>query len=78
MKLPRRKFLHLAVGVAALSHVSRTALAQSYPTRPVRIVVPFPAGQAPSGLPLTAAKRYIAAELLGPGRACGGRRPLYG
>jgi tripartite-type tricarboxylate transporter receptor subunit TctC len=46
MKLPRRNFLHLAAGAAALSAVSRIAWAQSYPTRPVRIIVSFPAGQA--------------------------------
>ena len=46
MKLPRRKFLHLAVGAAALPVVLRVAWAQTYPTRPVRIIVPFPAGQA--------------------------------
>ena len=47
MKLPRRRFLHLAVGGAALATVSRIATAQTYPTRPVRIVVGFPAGGAP-------------------------------
>ena len=46
MKLPRRKFLHLAAGAAAVPAVSRMARAQTYPTRPVRIVVPFPAGNA--------------------------------
>ena len=46
MKLPRRKFLHLAAGAAALPAVSRIARAQAYPTRPVRIIVPFPAGLA--------------------------------
>jgi|SRR5215475_12253930 len=44
MKLPRRTFLHLAAGAAALPAVSRIAGAQSYPTRPITIVVPFPAG----------------------------------
>jgi tripartite-type tricarboxylate transporter receptor subunit TctC len=44
MKLPRRNFLHLAGGAAALPAVSRIARAQSYPTRPVRIIVGFPAG----------------------------------
>src|SRR5262245_39739938 len=47
MKLPhRRRFLHLAVGAAALPAVTRIAWAQSYPARPVRLIVPFPAGQA--------------------------------
>jgi tripartite-type tricarboxylate transporter receptor subunit TctC len=44
MKLPRRKFLHLAAGAAALPAVSRLAMAQNYPTRPVRIIVGFAAG----------------------------------
>jgi tripartite-type tricarboxylate transporter receptor subunit TctC len=44
MKLPRRNFLHLAAGAAALSAVSRIAWAQTYPTRPVRIVIPFAPG----------------------------------
>jgi tripartite-type tricarboxylate transporter receptor subunit TctC len=46
MKLPRREFLQLAAGVAALPTISRIAWGQAYPTRPVRIIVPFPAGQA--------------------------------
>ena len=46
MKLPRRTFLHLAAGAAALPSVSRVAWAQSYPARPVRILVGFAAGQA--------------------------------
>src|SRR5262245_30755790 len=46
MKLPRRTFLHLAAGAAALPAASRSARAQAYPTRPVRFIVPFPAGQA--------------------------------
>jgi tripartite-type tricarboxylate transporter receptor subunit TctC len=42
MKLPhRRQFLHLAAGAAALPAVSRIARAQGYPSRPVRLVVPF-------------------------------------
>ena len=45
MKLPRRNFLHLAAGAAALPAVSRFAWAQAYPTRPVRLIVPVaPAG----------------------------------
>jgi tripartite-type tricarboxylate transporter receptor subunit TctC len=46
MKLPRRKFLHLATGAAALPAVSRSAWAQAYPTRPVRIIVGFAPGGA--------------------------------
>ena len=44
MKLPRRRFLHMAAGAAALPAVSQIARAQTYPTRPVRIVVGFPPG----------------------------------
>jgi tripartite-type tricarboxylate transporter receptor subunit TctC len=44
MKIPRRRFLHLAAGIAAVSAVSRLARAQTYPTRPVRFIVAFVAG----------------------------------
>jgi tripartite-type tricarboxylate transporter receptor subunit TctC len=44
MKLPRRKFLHLAAGAAALPALPHIAKAQAYPTRPVRLVVSFAAG----------------------------------
>jgi tripartite-type tricarboxylate transporter receptor subunit TctC len=43
-KLPRRKFLHLAAGAAALPFASHVARAQMYPSRPVRMVIGFPAG----------------------------------
>ena len=46
MKLPRRTFLHLAAGAAALPTISRVARAQAYPTRPVRIIV----GVSPGGV----------------------------
>ena len=44
MKLPRRNFLHLAAGAAALPAVSRITWAQTYPTRPVRLIVGWPPG----------------------------------
>jgi tripartite-type tricarboxylate transporter receptor subunit TctC len=44
MKLPRRRFLRLAAGAAALPVVSRIASAQSYPSRPITMIVPYPAG----------------------------------
>ena len=46
MKLPRRRFLQLAAGTAALPAVSQFALAQDYPSRPITLIVPF----APGGL----------------------------
>jgi tripartite-type tricarboxylate transporter receptor subunit TctC len=46
MKLPRRRFLHLAAGIAALPAVARMARAQTYPARPVRLIVGF----APGGI----------------------------
>ena len=56
MKLPRRAFLHLAVGAAALPTISRIAFTQAYPTRPVRIIAPTGPGGAPD----------IFARLMGP------------
>ena len=47
MNLPRRQFLHLAAGTAALPLVSRTASAQAYPAKPVRLVIQVPGGSAP-------------------------------
>jgi len=44
MKLPRRRFLHLAAGAAALPAISRIAWAQTYPTRPVRWIIGYPPG----------------------------------
>jgi tripartite-type tricarboxylate transporter receptor subunit TctC len=47
MKLPRRQFLHLAASAAALPAVSRVARAETYPSRPVRIIVGLPAATGP-------------------------------
>ena len=44
MKFPRRAFLHLAAGAAAFPVVSRFAKAQTYPSRPITLIVPYPAG----------------------------------
>jgi len=56
MKLPRRNFLQIAAGAAALPVLSRIAWAQTYPTRPVRIIAPTGPGGAPD----------IIARLIGP------------
>jgi tripartite-type tricarboxylate transporter receptor subunit TctC len=47
MKLPRRRFLQLAAGTAALPALSGFAFAQTYPARPVRIIVGYPPGDSP-------------------------------
>jgi tripartite-type tricarboxylate transporter receptor subunit TctC len=47
MEFPRRRFLHLAAGAAALPAFSRSARAEAYPTKPVRLIVQVPAGSAP-------------------------------
>ena len=60
MKLPRRNFLHLAAGAAALSAVARIARAQTYPSRPITMIVPFPAGG-----PLDTIARIIAEGMRG-------------
>ena len=90
MKLPRRQFLHLAAGAAALPAVSRIAWAQAYPARPVRMIVGFPAGGATDivarlmgqwlserlGQPFVIENRPGAGGNIAhrSGRACAGRR----
>src|SRR6476659_10985671 len=44
MKLPRRNFLHLAAGAAVLPAISRMSWAQTYPTRPLRLIIGYPPG----------------------------------
>jgi tripartite-type tricarboxylate transporter receptor subunit TctC len=63
MKFPRRQFLHLAAGAAALPAVSRIARAQTYPSRPITMNVPYAAGG-----PLDVMARVVADGL---GRALG-------
>jgi tripartite-type tricarboxylate transporter receptor subunit TctC len=58
MKLPRRQFLHLAAGAVALPIVPRIARAQTYPSRPVTLVVPIAAGGG-----LDTAARILAEKL---------------
>ena len=64
MKLPhRRQVLHLAAGAAALPAVSRFAWAQAYPSRPVRLIVGFPAG-GPTDITARVMAQWLS-ELLG-------------
>jgi tripartite-type tricarboxylate transporter receptor subunit TctC len=58
MKLPRRRFLHLAAGAVALPAVSRIARAQTYPTRPITMIVSYPPGG-----PVDAAARIFAERM---------------
>jgi hypothetical protein len=66
MKLPRRQFLHLAAGAAAVPALSGIARAQAYPTRPIRLVVPFglsEMGRRTNPLPREKAARPLAVIL---------------
>jgi tripartite-type tricarboxylate transporter receptor subunit TctC len=57
MRLPRRRFLHLAAGAAALPTAARVAWAQTYPARPITAVVPFSAGGPTDALVRTLGER---------------------
>jgi tripartite-type tricarboxylate transporter receptor subunit TctC len=57
MKLLRRQFLHVAAGAMALPPLSRSATAQTYPTRPITMIVPFAAGGAGDTIARSVAER---------------------
>src|SRR5262245_22192140 len=61
MKLPRRQFLHLAAGTAALPFAPNVAKAQAYPARPIMMIVPFPPGGSTDVI-----ARFIAERIRGP------------
>jgi tripartite-type tricarboxylate transporter receptor subunit TctC len=57
MRIPRRRFLHLAAGAAALPAVSRIAWAQVYPSRPITMIVPLGAGSSADAVGRLVAER---------------------
>jgi tripartite-type tricarboxylate transporter receptor subunit TctC len=82
--LPRRRFLHLVAGAAALPAVSRIAWAQNYPTRPITMIVPFaPAGPSDVSAPIvsehmsrTLGQRIVAENVVGAGGTTGSLRAM--
>ena len=60
MKLARRNFLRLAAGAAALPVMPRMAAAQSYPSRPITLIVPYPAGGGADAVARVTAERMRA------------------
>lgn len=72
MKLRRRRFLRLAAGVAAFPAILRNATAQTYPTRPVRIIVGFAAG-GPTDILARLIGQWLSERL---GQSGGGKRRL--
>jgi putative tricarboxylic transport membrane protein len=84
MKLPRRRFLHLAAGAAALPAVSRIASAQSYPTRPITLISPSAAGGpadvmariVTEHMSRTLGQRLIIENVVGAGGTIGSTRTM--
>src|SRR5712672_4757342 len=62
LKFPRRKFLYMAAGAAALPAVSRIAQAQAYPTRPIRLLVGYSAG-GPTDITARLISQYLSMAL---------------
>ena len=78
MKLPRRKFLHLAAGAAALPAVLRIAWAQTYPARPVRLIIGYaPGASADTTARLMGAMALRATRSVGRCRKSAWRRHQY-
>jgi tripartite-type tricarboxylate transporter receptor subunit TctC len=84
MKLPRRRFLHLAAGAAALPAIPRLACAQAYPTRAVTLIVPFAAG-GPTDvcarivgdhMSRTLGQQFIVENVVGAGGTTGSTRTM--
>src|SRR5438094_4463707 len=84
MNFPRRRFLHLAVGAAALLEMPRLACAQNYPTRTVTIIVPFAAG-GPTDvcarivgdhMARTLGQQFIVENVVGAGGTAGSTRAM--
>src|SRR5437660_12377378 len=65
IKLPRRRFLHLAAAAVALPAVARIARAQTYPSRPVRLLVGFPPG-GPSDIMARLIGQFLSERLSQP------------
>src|SRR5437660_11083738 len=84
MKLPRRQFLHLAVGAAALPAVARIARAQAYPARTITLIVPFPPGGSTDvaarivadHMSRTVGQQIIVQNVSGAGRTTGSIRAM--
>src|SRR5262249_42729874 len=62
MKLPRRTFLHLAAGAAAISAAPLFAWAQAYPSRPVRLIIGYPPG-ASADIPARLIGQWLSEQL---------------